>query len=143
MTTAIVAQTKTRAKRIADELGIDRPQLFGAQMARAFEGLRADRVLIDAEATISDDFLSTIHATTRKMPGGGLVRFVALCEDVIGVGRPAPRGVKVLGPFQSWLTHTEADSWKIDAEGRLVVTAAGEPVALYNSWVSVELLTAS
>lgn len=142
MTTAIVAQTKIRAKRIADELGIERPQLFGAQMARAFEGLRADRVLIDAEAKISTDFLSTIHATTRKMPGG-MVRFVALCEDVIGVGRPAPGGVKVLGPFESWLVHTEADGWKVDAEGRLVITLAGKPIALYNSWVSVELLPAS
>lgn len=135
MTTAIVAQTKVRAKRIAHELGIDRPQLFGAQMAPAFEGLRADRVLIDADATISDSFLSTIHATTRKMPGGGIVRFVAL-----GDGRT--RGVKVLGPFQSWLVHAEADCWKVDAEGRLVITLAGKPMALYNSWVSVELLPA-
>lgn len=78
MTTAIVAQTQLRAKRIAHDLGIDGARLFGVRMARAFDGLRADRVLIDADSAISDDFLASIYAAARKMPGDGIVRFVTV-----------------------------------------------------------------
>lgn len=81
MTTAIVAQSKERAKQLAHELGIDTRFIFGAKMAAAFEGLRADRVLIDADAQIDDRFLATIHATVLKMPAGGIVRFVTVRPD--------------------------------------------------------------
>ncbi|CAN5146120.1 hypothetical protein BH11ACT6_BH11ACT6_34790 [soil metagenome] len=71
--TAVVAQTKADARELARQLVLDddRALLFGATMARQFEGLRADLVLIDVDAEISDDFMDTIRATVLKNPGGG------------------------------------------------------------------------
>ena len=78
-TVAVIAQTQDRAAEIADILGIERPWVFGARMAGAFEGLRADRVLIDADAAPAIDrrFLETAHATALKTPGGR-VHFVTV-----------------------------------------------------------------
>lgn len=139
MTTAIVAQTKNRAERLARELGID-GWIFGARSAASFEGIRVDLVLIDAEAKISDEFMSTIRATVLKTrsdrPPRGRVRFITVVE------RPQPRhaGVQVLGPFETWFPHAGADSWHNDHEGRLVITEAGQRIATYNSWVSVSFI---
>lgn len=81
MTTAIVAQTKERAERLAQDLGIGDALIFGAKMERAFEGLRADLVIVDADAKISDRFMHTIRATVAKVPGGGgRVEFVRDCR---------------------------------------------------------------
>ncbi|MFN3005131.1 hypothetical protein [Mycolicibacterium wolinskyi] len=137
MTTAVVAQTKARAEQLARELGIDEPRVFGAKMSAAFEGLRAERVFIDANAKISADFLSIIVDTAAKMPnGGGIVRFVTVTRE-----RPERRGVRVLGPFGRWLGHVGADNWHEDTEGRLVVTARGQRVGTYNRWVAVDFIT--
>lgn len=71
-TVAIIAQTQNRAAEIADILGIDRPCVFGAGDGHQFEGLRADRVIIDADSATAIDsrFLQTAHATALKTPGG-------------------------------------------------------------------------
>lgn len=71
-TVAVIARTQDRAQEIADILGIDRPWVFGAKDGHAFEGLRADRVLIDADSDTAIDprFLQTAHATALKTPGG-------------------------------------------------------------------------
>lgn len=71
-TVAVIARTQDRAAEIADILGIDRPWVFGAQDGHTFEGLRADRVLIDADSATAIDnrFLQTAHATALKTPGG-------------------------------------------------------------------------
>ncbi|SHT85748.1 Uncharacterised protein [Mycobacteroides abscessus subsp. bolletii] len=71
MITAIVAQTKFAARQLADALGIDTPHLFGARCARAFEGLRVDRVLIHVDAEIPDGFMHTIYCTALKTPPRG------------------------------------------------------------------------
>lgn len=73
MTTAVVAQTKERAQRLARDLGVEwigPPRIFGARMQSAFEGLRADLVLIDADADIPASFMATIVHTTLKNRGG-------------------------------------------------------------------------
>lgn len=81
MTTAIIAQTKEQAAHLAHELGIDNAYLFGASMERSFDGLRAHRVLIDANADISPRFLQVILRTAAKMPPrGGIVRRIAISE---------------------------------------------------------------
>lgn len=71
-TVAVIARTQDRAAEIADILGIDRPLVFGAGDGHAFEGLRADRVLVDADSATAIDprFLQTAHATALKAPGG-------------------------------------------------------------------------
>lgn len=78
-TVAVIAQTKDRAAEIADILGIEQPWVFGARDGLAFEGLRADRVLIDADSATAIDnrFLQTAHATAMKTPGGQ-VHFVTV-----------------------------------------------------------------
>lgn len=79
MTTAVVAQSKQRATQIAHELGIEwvgRPLVFGARCARSFEGLRVDRVIIDADAKIDSTFVRTIYANVLKTRGAGIVRFI-------------------------------------------------------------------
>lgn len=78
-TVAVIAQTQARALEIADILGIDKPWVFGARMANSFEGLRADRVIIDADSATAIDrrFLETAHATALKTPGGR-VHFVTV-----------------------------------------------------------------
>ncbi|OCB09253.1 hypothetical protein A5717_26115 [Mycolicibacterium porcinum] len=76
---AVIAQTQDRAIEIADILGIERPWVFGARDGLDFEGLRADRVLIDADSASAIDprFLQTAHATAMKTPGGR-VHFVTV-----------------------------------------------------------------
>ncbi|MGV0595683.1 hypothetical protein [Mycolicibacterium porcinum] len=76
---AVIARTQDRAAEIADILGIERPFLFGATDGHAFEGLRAARVLIDADSASAIDrrFLETAHATALKTPGGR-VHFVTV-----------------------------------------------------------------
>ena len=78
-TVAIIAQTQNRAAEIADILGIERPCVFGARDGHQFEGLRADRVIIDADSATAIDrrFLETAHATALKTPGGQ-VHFVTV-----------------------------------------------------------------
>lgn len=79
MTTAVVAQTKERARQIAWELGIEwagTPLTFGARSERSFDGLRADRVIIDADAKIADSFIRTIYHNVLKTRGAGVVRFI-------------------------------------------------------------------
>ncbi|SIM00904.1 Uncharacterised protein [Mycobacteroides abscessus subsp. abscessus] len=71
MITAVVAQTKRAARQLAANLGIDTPHTFGAGCVSAFEGLRADRVLIHADANIPDDFMHTIYCTALKTPPRG------------------------------------------------------------------------
>ena len=83
MVTAVVAQTKPQAEQLARDLGHDPRFAFGARCARSLEGLRADRVLIDADASIGDDMMATIHGLILKAPGG-LVRLVYV--------RPLPPG---------------------------------------------------
>lgn len=81
MTTAVVAQTKDQAAQLAEELGIDAPVLFGASMERSFAGLRAHRVLVEANADISAHFLEVIRRTVAKMPPrGGIVRRVTVTK---------------------------------------------------------------
>lgn len=77
-TVAVIARTQDRAAEIADILGIDRPWVFGAKDGHTFEGLRAARVLIDADSatTIDPRFLQTAHATALKT--GGRVHFVTV-----------------------------------------------------------------
>ncbi len=73
MTTAVVAQTKERAKQLARDLGIEWARYdwaFGARCQASFEGLRADLVLIDAAAQIPADFMNTIRATVAKTRDG-------------------------------------------------------------------------
>lgn len=133
--TAVVAQTKERAKLLARELGVDHRWVFGARSAATFEGLRAELVLIDADATIPDEFLSTIYGTVRKMPGGGgRIRFVTIRSEL-----DRYRGVKVLGPFRTWLGHVNATGWYVDGD-RLVITEAGKQIATYNKWSSVRYI---
>ena len=74
---AVIAQTKARAEEIALSLGIDAPWLFGNRMASTFDGLRVDRVLIDADSAIDPAFIATAHANARKTPGG-TVSFVTV-----------------------------------------------------------------
>lgn len=71
-TVAVIARTQDRAAEIADILGVERPAIFGAGDGHQFEGLRADRVLIDADSATAIDnrFLQTAHATALKTPGG-------------------------------------------------------------------------
>lgn len=76
MIVAVVAATKARAQRLADGLGIETRFIFGSRtVARTILGLRADRVLIDADAQLSTDALASIVCTVRKTPGG-LIRYV-------------------------------------------------------------------
>jgi hypothetical protein len=78
MIIAVVAQTKARAKQLADELGIEKPWVFGAQnVGLMIEGLRVDRALIDTDAKLSEHAMQTILGTTLKTPGG-TVSFVAV-----------------------------------------------------------------
>lgn len=77
-TVAVVAQTKDLAAKLADQLGIDRPHLFGARMVTALVGLRADRFVIDAEADLDPRFMETVRYSARKSPGGSSVTFVTL-----------------------------------------------------------------
>ncbi len=105
MTTAVVAQTKRDAEVLASDLGVDTRFLFSAGMADAFEGLRADLVLIDADAQISDDFLASIRAGAMKMPGGG--GFVVRLKPGGGCHVVSPRlrvqpNRSVSGRIQSW-----------------------------------------
>jgi hypothetical protein len=82
MITAIVAQTKERARVLAHDLGIETRWVFGARCADSFEGLRVRLVLIDADADIPAKFMDTIRATVLKMPGGGgRVRVVTVRPD--------------------------------------------------------------
>ncbi|WP_458317130.1 hypothetical protein [Mycolicibacterium brisbanense] len=76
---AVIAHTQARALEIADILGIDKPWVFGARMVSSFEGLRADRVIIDADSATAIDrrFLQAAHATALKTPGGR-VHFVTV-----------------------------------------------------------------
>lgn len=77
MVVAVVGATKSRAKKLADDLGIDTHFTFGARnVATTIEGLRADRVLIEAEAHLPESAVATIHANVRKTPGG-IVRYVS------------------------------------------------------------------
>ncbi|OCB45618.1 hypothetical protein A5721_00835 [Mycobacterium vulneris] len=146
MTTAVVAQTKERAEQLAHDLGIEwvgQPWIFGARMQAAFEGLRVDLVLIDAAADMPDRFMDTITATVRRNRGGPgrIVRVSAQAYDGQSGGFAAkPPGVKVLGPFESWLGHHSADGWHTDGEGRLVITAGERQIATYNAWVSAEFI---
>lgn len=78
MIVAVVAATKDHAQRLADALGIDTRWVFGARtVAYTIQGLRADRVLIDADAEdkLSTDALASIVCTVRKTPGG-MIRYV-------------------------------------------------------------------
>lgn len=70
MVTAIVAQTKEQATQLARDLGLDTRWTFGARCLRSMEGLRADRVLIHAEASIPDEMMCVIHALVLKSRGG-------------------------------------------------------------------------
>lgn len=84
MTTAVVAQTKERAKLLARDLGIEwagYDLVFGGMCAASFEGLRVDLVLIDADAQIPADFMDTIRATVAKSPGGGRIRYVSVRSE--------------------------------------------------------------
>lgn len=81
MTTAVIAQTKPMAKRLARDLGIDSRWVFGARCAASFVGLRADLVLIDAEATLPEAFMATVRWTVAKR--GGKVRFVTCVPDIV------------------------------------------------------------
>lgn len=67
--TAVVAQTQKQAVELAALLGFDEFWAFGVRSESTFEGMRADRILIDAEARISDRFLDTIYATAAKSRG--------------------------------------------------------------------------
>lgn len=76
MIIAVVSSTKDRARILADALGIETPWIFGARtVTYTIRGLRADRVLIDAETDLSTDALSSIVCTVRKTPGG-MIRYV-------------------------------------------------------------------
>ncbi|AVP42550.1 hypothetical protein SEA_LOPTON_62 [Mycobacterium phage Lopton] len=69
MNTAIIAQTRAQAADLALNLGMG-SQLFGADDQRAFEGIRAGRILIAEGTQLSDDFLDSIYASSFKTPGG-------------------------------------------------------------------------
>lgn len=76
MIVAVVAATKERAQRLADALGIETPWIFGARtVTHTIKGLRADRVLIDADTKLTTDALTSIVCTVRRTPGG-LIRYV-------------------------------------------------------------------
>lgn len=77
---AVISETKDRAAQIADCLGIDTPWLFGDGMADEFEGLRADRVLIDATSPIDANFAHVTRATSAKTPGCS-ISFVTVRND--------------------------------------------------------------
>jgi hypothetical protein len=81
MTTAVVAQTKERAKLLARDLGIASNRVFGARCAASFDGLRVGLVLIDADAQIPADFMDTIRANVAKSPGGGRIRYVSVRSE--------------------------------------------------------------
>ncbi|WP_100525334.1 hypothetical protein [Mycobacteroides abscessus] len=80
MNVAVVANTKTQAKAIADDLGLDDPWLFGSGSHLAFEGVIADLVLIDESATISDVFRETIFGCMQKCHGK--IRRISLQPDI-------------------------------------------------------------
>ncbi len=80
MNVAVVADTKIRAKAIADDLGLDDPLLFGSGSHLAFEGLIADLVLIDESSTIPDIFRETIFGCVTKCHGR--VRRISLHPDI-------------------------------------------------------------
>lgn len=77
---AVISETKDRAATIADCLGIDTPWLFGDGMADELEGLRADRILIDATSPIDGNFAPVTRAASLKTPGCSL-SFVTVRND--------------------------------------------------------------
>lgn len=77
---AVISETKDRAARIADCLGIDTPWLFGDGMSDEFEGLRADRVLIDATSPIDGNFAHVTRVASLKTPGCS-ISFVTVRND--------------------------------------------------------------
>lgn len=77
---AVISETKDRAATIADCLGIDTPWLFGDGMADELEGLRADRILIDATSRIDGNFAPVTRAASLKTPGCSL-SFVSVRND--------------------------------------------------------------
>lgn len=74
---AVISDTEARAGQIAAYLGIETPHLFGAGMASEFEGLRADRVLIDGASVIDGDYAKVTRATALKAPGS-VISFVTV-----------------------------------------------------------------
>jgi hypothetical protein len=77
---AVISETKDRAATIADCLGIDTPWLFGDGMADELEGLRVDRILIDATSPIDGNFAHVTRAASLKTPGCSL-SFVTVRND--------------------------------------------------------------
>ncbi|ANT41839.1 hypothetical protein PBI_MAKEMAKE_66 [Mycobacterium phage Makemake] len=77
MNTAIIAQTRAQAADLALNLGMgssllgaDGQWAFGADDQRAFEGIRAARILTAEGTQLSDDFLDSIYACSFKTTGG-------------------------------------------------------------------------
>lgn len=65
---AVVAQTKERAAQLARDLDLNPRYAFGAGCSDSMEGLRVDRVIIDAEADIPERMISTIRCLLLKSP---------------------------------------------------------------------------
>jgi len=80
MNIAVVADTKDRAVAIADDLGLDRELTFGSRSHLSFEGLIADLVLIDSDATIPEIFMQTIYGVVIRR--NGKVRRISLQPDI-------------------------------------------------------------
>ncbi|KLO25887.1 hypothetical protein ABW16_21480 [Mycolicibacter heraklionensis] len=68
MLIAVVAQTKNGAVQLARELGLDPRYAFGARCSDSMEGLRVDRVIIDAEADIPERMMHTIRCLLAMSP---------------------------------------------------------------------------
>lgn len=75
MVTAVVAQTKDAAKRLARELGVDDHWGFGARCESSFIGLRAALIIVDDNAEISDRFMQSLRISALK--GRGMIKFAS------------------------------------------------------------------
>ncbi|QFP96704.1 hypothetical protein SEA_JACKSPARROW_11 [Mycobacterium phage JackSparrow] len=72
---AIVAETRERARYIADVLGFGEDAwLFDTKNPDHFEGVRTDRVLIDDDTEVPQDFMENIYGTATKLYGGQVCR---------------------------------------------------------------------
>ncbi|QRY51744.1 hypothetical protein [Mycolicibacterium septicum] len=72
--TIVVGRTKPEAQALARKLGVPIKWAFGSFNPLSIVGIRADEILIDKSAEISDKMMATIEYSARKSKG--VVRYV-------------------------------------------------------------------
>ncbi|AEM91725.1 hypothetical protein CL91_gp05 [Mycobacterium phage Aeneas] len=72
--TVVVSSTVQKARSLADALGLRDYYPYAADQRIFFEGARADRAVIDADADVPEDFMEDLYCTVQILFQGSISR---------------------------------------------------------------------